>query len=186
MREPIHRVQADESGFVPWAPRQRGFCLAAGRCRSQRPTADDDKQADGMETATRDCVPDDLRGGLDRRCQAVPAVFTGHFRDEMPGHRIGSPVAIRFEKMEIDDPKDCESLGDVEPDQAFHRGAVPLYNAFPRIQTRNLAGVRLRKTGTDGDDRSPPVFAPQASTRLSRGQKTITVLSNQHAAKSGY
>ena len=118
--EPIHRVQPDEARAIPFTPCDRSLRFAPRRGRRQRPPADDDEQSDRVVTASRDCIPDDPRGCLDRRGCALPAIRARDLCDKIPGHRRRRAGPVSLKEMKIDDPEDCESFGDIEPEQTFH------------------------------------------------------------------
>ena len=98
------------------------------------------QQAKGQPATEKpDCIPHDRCDCLDRRRHAVPAMRARDVGDKVPGHRIRRPIAVGLEEMEIDDPQDGKSLGDIEPDQAFHGGAgFAFYNARVRSPQQSL------------------------------------------------
>src|SRR6266404_1351129 len=109
MRDPVHRVKAHESPAVPRGPRNR-TCFGACHGRlHHRPAAQNDERADGMEAETGNLPPASAQD-RDRACDKA------------------APIRGRWlvmledgpEEMKIDNKKNCQTLGNIEPLKPSH------------------------------------------------------------------
>ena len=99
MRDPIHRVQPYEPRPIPRAPGNL-FLFGATRGRlHERPTAQDDEHAHGMETKARYFEPDQSEDRQRDRRDVAPIRRRKH-----------AMLEVSREKVKIDDEQDGEAL----------------------------------------------------------------------------
>src|SRR6476659_7529649 len=103
MRDPVHRVKPKKPRAVPVTPRDRTRLGTSHRRLHQRPAAQDDENADGVETQSRNLKPNRSQNSQRAGCNVAPV-----------GWRKNAMLEIGSEKMKVCDEKNCQPLGDVD------------------------------------------------------------------------